>query len=122
MAEDVEVEWVFAKGRPGEPALDRSGYAEYLSKVFGRPDYVYERKSERVTLAKRKARATVTRSLREAVLVSGRLQVVDVDERLTIEPDGRRLVVRTVRKTAALAGRSAPAAGAVLPSRQGEAG
>ena len=73
------------------------------------PDYVYERKSERVSLPKRKARATVTRSLREAVLVNGRLQVADVDERLTIEPDGRRLVVRSVRKTAAARGsRAAP--------------
>ncbi len=119
LAEDVEVEWVFSKGQRGEPALDRGAYAEYLRKVFGRPDYVYERRSERVTLAKRKPRATVTRVLRETVLVGDRLQIADVDERLTIEPDGRRLVVRSVRKTAALGARSAPATGAVLPSRQG---
>jgi hypothetical protein len=120
LAEDVEVEWVFSKGQRGEPALDRGAYAEYLRKVFGHPDYVYERKSERVSLAKRKPRATVTRTLREAVLVNDRLQIADVSERLTIEPDGRRLVVRSVRKTAALGGRNAPAKGAVLPSRQGE--
>jgi hypothetical protein len=118
LAEDVEVQWVFAKGRAGEPVLDRGGYADYLREVFGRSDYVYERKSERVALAKRKARATVTRSLREAVLVNGRLRVADVDERLTIELDGRRLVVRSVRKTAALEGRNSPAAGGVLPARQ----
>jgi hypothetical protein len=118
LAEDAEVQWVFAKGQPGEPALDRGGYAQYLREVFGHPDYVYERKSERITLAKRKARATVTRSLREAVLVNGRLQVADVDERLTIETDGRRLVVRSVRKTAALEGRNKPSAGGVLPFRQ----
>jgi hypothetical protein len=117
LAEDAEVRWVFAKGRPGEPVLDRGGYANYLRDVFGRPDYVYQRKSERVTLAKRKARATVTRSLREAVLVNGRLQVAEVDERLTIEPDGRKLVVRLVKKTAALEGRNGPSAGGVLPFR-----
>lgn len=119
LAEDVEVVWVFAKGQPGEPTLDRGAYAEYLRKVFGHPDYVYERKSERITLAKRKPRATVTRTLRETVLLNDRLQVAEVDERLTIELDGRRLVVRSVRKTAALAGRNAPATGAVPPSRRG---
>jgi Domain of unknown function (DUF4124) len=117
LAEDVQVQWVFAKGRPGEPILDRGGYADYLRQVFARSDYVYERKSERVTLAKRKARATVTRSLREAVLVNGRLQVADVDERLTIEQDGRKLVVRSVKKTAALEARNSPSAGGV-PSLQ----
>ena len=107
LADDVQVQWVFAKGRPGEPALDRGAYADYLRQVFGRADYVYERKGERVSLAKRKARATVTRSLRETVLVKGRLQIADVDERLTIEPDGRKLVVRSVKKTAVLEGRPA---------------
>jgi hypothetical protein len=119
LAGDVEVQWVFTKGQPGEPALDRSAYADYLRQVFGRPDYVYERKSERMALAKRNARATVTRSLRESVLVKGRLQVADVDERLTIEPDGRKLVVRAVRKTAVLEGRSGAAASSGLPSRLG---
>jgi hypothetical protein len=118
LAEDVQVQWVFAKGQGGEPILDRGGYADYLREVFGRSAYVYERKSERIALAKRKPRATVTRSLRETVLVNGRLQVADVDERLTIEPDGRRLVVRSVKKTAALEGRNSPSAGGVLPSRQ----
>lgn len=117
LAEDVEVRWVFAKGRAGEPVLDRSAYADYLREVFASSDYVYQRKSERVTLAKRKARATVTRSLREAVLVNGRLQVADIDERLTIEPDGRKLVVRSVKKTAALESRSNSAAEAVPSSR-----
>jgi len=107
LADDAEVQWVFAKGRPGEPALDRRAYADYLREMFGRSDYVYERKSERVALAKRKPRATVTRSLRESVLVKGRLQVADVDERLTIEPDGRKLLVRSVRKTAVLEGGAA---------------
>ncbi len=119
LAEDVEVQWVFAKGQPGEPTLDRGGYAHYLREMFGRSDYVYERKSERIALAKRKPRATVTRRLRETVLVKGRLQVAEVDERLTIEPDGRRLVVRSVRKTAALSG---SAAGGMLPSRRGSEG
>ena len=91
----------------------RTTCATYLAGA----DYVYQRKSERVTLAKRKARATVTRSLREAVLVNGRLQVAEVDERLTIEPDGRKLVVRLVKKTAALEGRNGPSAGGVLPFR-----
>lgn len=118
LAADVEVKWVFSAGRANEPALDRDGYAQYLREVFSRPGYVYERRGERVTLAKRKPRATVTRSLREAVLLNGRLQVAEVDERLTIEPDGRRVVIRAVRKSAALAGTSAPASGAVLPSRQ----
>jgi hypothetical protein len=117
LAQDAKVRWVFAKGKPGKPLLDRSAYANYLREVFGRADYVYQRKSEQVTLAKRKARAIVTRSLREAVLVNGRLEVAEVDERLTIEPDGRKLVVRLVKKTAALEGRNSPLAAGVLPFR-----
>jgi len=117
LAEDAEVEWVFAKGSAGEPALDRRAYADYLRQMFGRSDYVYERKGERVSLAKRKARATVTRSLRESLLVKGRLQVADVDERLTIEPDGRKLVVRSVRKTAVF-----ERGAAVLEGQPGAAG
>jgi hypothetical protein len=115
LADDAQVQWVFAKGQPGESPLDRDGYAGYLREVFGRSGYVYERKSERVTLAKRKPRATVTRTLRESVLVNGRLQVAEVDERLTIEPDGRKLVVRSVRKTALVEGRSGATASSGSP-------
>lgn len=119
LAEDAQVQWVLAQGKAGDPALDRSGYADYLRVVFGRPDYIYERKSERVSLSKRKARATVTRSLREGVLVNGRLRVADVDERLTIEPDGRRLVVRSVKKTARIEAERGPAAGGGPPPVRG---
>jgi hypothetical protein len=99
LAKDAEVQWVFGKGKPRAPALDREAYGDYLRNVFEAPDYVYQRKSERLTLSKSKPRATVTRVLREAVLVDGRLQIADVDERLTIERDGRRLVLSSIRKT-----------------------
>jgi hypothetical protein len=115
LAEDAQVQWVLVQGKTGDPAVNRSGYADYLRVVFGRPDYIYERKSERVSLSKHKARATVTRSLREGVLVNGRLRVADVDERLTIEPDGRRLVVRSVKKTARIDAEEVPRRAADRP-------
>jgi hypothetical protein len=116
LAKDARVQWVLAKDKPRGPALDRAGYGDYLRDVFGRPDYVYQFKSERISLSKRKARATLTRTLREAVLVNGRLQVAEVSERLTIEPDGRRLVVRSLTKTARLAGEPSTAGGRERPS------
>jgi len=116
LAKDARVQWVYGKDRPRDPALDRSAYADYLRNVFGRPDYVYQFKRERISLSKRKPRATVTRTVLEAVMVKGRLQVVEVAERLVIEPDGRRLVVRSLTKTARLEGEQQPAAGGTRPS------
>ena len=99
LAEDAEVQWVFENGRPGAGALDRAAYGDYLRRLFKAPDYVYQRKSERLTLSKRKLRATVIRSLRESMVVEGQVQIADVNERVTIERDGRRLVLSSIRKT-----------------------
>lgn len=116
LAKDAKVQWVYGKDKARDPALDRSGYADYLRHVFGRPDYVYQVKSERISLSKRKPRATVTRTVLEAVMVNGRLQMAEVAERLVIEPDGRRLVVRSLTKTASLEGEQGPAAGGKRPA------
>jgi hypothetical protein len=99
LADDAKVRWTAADGKAGR-ALDRDAYAAYLREVFARSDYVYARKDARISLSKRAPKATVTRTLREGVIVDGRLKVMQVRERLTIEPDGRKLVIRSLRKSA----------------------
>ena len=99
LAENAKVQWVAADRKAG-PVLDRDAYAGYLREVFARQDYIYVRKDARISLSKRQPRATVTRTLREGVMVGGRLQVAEVKERLTIEPSGRKLVIRALRKSA----------------------
>lgn len=100
---DAQVQWQLPGQVPPQRAMDRAAYAEYLRQVFARADYVYQSESARVSLSKRKARATATRTLREAVLVNGRLQMAEVREKITLEPDGRKLMVRSLRREAQLA-------------------
>jgi hypothetical protein len=99
LADDAKVRWVAADRKAGR-ALDRDAYAAYLRRLFARPDYVYQRKDARIALSKRGPKATVTRTLREGVMLDGRLEVAEVRERLTIEPEGRKLVIRSLRKSA----------------------
>jgi len=104
LSADVQVHWQLPGQVPAKRAMDRDGYAEYLRQVFARSDYVYASETARVSFSKRKPRATATRTLREAVLVDGRLHVVQVREKVTVEGDGRELIVRALRKEAQLEG------------------
>jgi len=97
LAEDAVVE--VPADRTGTPSeLDRSGYERYLARVFGATDYAYRAAPARVSVAKRKPRASIVRTIQETVWINGRLAVIEVKERLTIEPQGRGLRIRALRK------------------------
>ena len=80
--------------------MDAKAFARYLTEAFARPGYVYQARPMRVSLSKSKPRATVTRAVRESVVVAGSVVVTDLHERLTVERDGRRLLIRKLRKAA----------------------
>lgn len=99
---------------PGDGAgarlqLDRSGYGTYLGRVFSTGAYVYRAAPARTSLSKSKAQASVTRTVRESTWVNGRLAVVEVKERLTVEPHGRGLRILALRKEVRSPGRAAAA-------------
>jgi hypothetical protein len=87
--------------------MDAKAFARYLTEAFARPGYVYRAQPPRISLSKGKPRATVTRAVRETVLVAGSVVVKDLQERLTVERDGRRLLIRKLRKAAPAVGGSA---------------
>jgi hypothetical protein len=97
LAEDAVVE--VPADRAGTPSeLDRSGYERYLAGVFDATDYVYRAAPARVSVAKAKPRASVVRTVQETAWINGRRAVIEVKERLTIEPQGRGLRIRALRK------------------------
>jgi hypothetical protein len=79
-------------------ALDKSGYADYLNRVFGASGYVYRAAPARTSVSKNKPRASVTRKTRETAWVNGRVAVVEMKERLTVESQGRGLRILALRK------------------------
>jgi hypothetical protein len=99
LAKDAVVEVHSGAGRAADP-MDTKAFARYLTAAFARPGYVYRAQPPRISLSKSKPRATVTRAVREAVLVAGSVVVTDLHERLTVERDGRRLLIRKLRKAA----------------------
>jgi hypothetical protein len=97
---------------PGDGAgvhrqLDKGGYATYLGRVFGTAGYVYRAAPSRTAVSKTKPQASVTRSVRESALVNGRVAVLEVKERLTVEPQGRGLRILALRKEIQPPGRAA---------------
>jgi hypothetical protein len=99
LAEDATVQ-IAGKGGAGvEPMLPKA-YARYLAEAFARAGYLYEPRAARISLSKSKPRATVTRVVREGALVGGRLVAVEMRERLTVQQDGRRLVIRKLHRKA----------------------
>jgi hypothetical protein len=90
----VEVNGAGAKLAP----MDRQTFSSYLTAAFARGDYVYRAKPARISISKSKPRATVSRPVREAVLVGNTIVVSELNERLTLERDGRRLLIRKLTK------------------------
>jgi hypothetical protein len=99
LAKNAVVEVDSGSGRKADP-MDPKAFARYLAAAFARPGYVYHAQPPRISLSKSKPRATVSRNVREAVLVAGALVVTELRERLTVERDGRRLLIRKLRKAA----------------------
>lgn len=97
LAKDAVVELRGAGAKAADP-MDAKAFARYLTEAFARPGYVYQARPMRVSLSKSKPRATVTRAVRESVVVAGSVVVTDLHERLTVERDGRRLLIRKLRK------------------------
>ena len=102
LAEDARVHWQVQGDASAKRAMDRADYADYLRQAFARENYSYQTEAARVSLSKREPRATATRTLRETVLVDGRLHTAQVREKITIETDGREIVVMTLRRDAKL--------------------
>jgi hypothetical protein len=85
--------------------MDRSGYGAYLGRAFSTGAYVYRAAPARTSVSKGKPQASVTRTIRESTWVDGRMAVVEVKERLTVEPQGRGLRILTLRKELQAPGR-----------------
>ncbi len=99
LAKDATVQIASKDGAGAEP-MPRKAYARYLAEAFARAGYLYEPRTARISLSKSKPRATVTRVVREGALVGGRLVAVEMRERLTVQQDGRRLVIRKLHRKA----------------------
>jgi hypothetical protein len=105
-AKDAVVEVDLGKGK----RLDRmpaDAFARHLTTVFSHPGYVYRPRPPRISLSSTKPRATATRPVREAVVSAGTAKETDFQERITIERDGRRLLISKLRKSAAAGTRPA---------------
>ena len=102
LAADARVHWQVQGDASAKRAMGRADYADYLRQAFALEDYSYQSESARVSLSKREPRATATRTLRETVLVDGRLHTAQVREKIIIEADGRAIVVTTLRREAKL--------------------
>jgi hypothetical protein len=102
LAPDAQVHWQVQGDASARRAMDRADYAEYLREAFAREGYAYRIEAARVSLSKREPRATATRTLRETVLVDGRLHTAQVREKIVVEADGRKLLVMTLRRDAKL--------------------
>ena len=105
-AKDARVELELATGKPVS-AMDAESYSRYLSAAFSQQGYAYRAHPPRISLSSGKPRATVSRLVREGVFVGGTVRQVDLQERITVERKGRRLVISKVRKTAPGAGQDA---------------
>jgi ketosteroid isomerase-like protein len=97
LAKDAVIE-VHGTGAGKPAAMDRAGFAAYLGTAFAKANYVYEVQSARISLSKDKPRATVTRTVREAVASGDRTVVTELRERLNVEHDGRRALIRKLHK------------------------
>ena len=95
LAKDAEVE-IAGDGRSMLP----KAYAHHLAAAFARPGYLYEPKTPRISLSKTKPRATVTRMVREGARVGGQPTAIELRERLTVEQEGRRLLIRKLHRRA----------------------
>jgi hypothetical protein len=78
--------------------MKKDAFARYLGGAFARPGYVYRPAPARISVSKSKPRATVTRAVHEALYVDGRLREIELRERLTVELDGRRVLISKWRK------------------------
>jgi len=105
LAKDAVVEVAGENGRGTEP-MQPKAYARHLADRFARPGYLYEPRTARISLSKSKPRATVTRVVREGALVGGSLVAVEMRERLTVQQDGRRLLIRKLHRKAGYGGTS----------------
>jgi hypothetical protein len=97
LARDAKVEIMPGPGKPIDP-MRADVFRNHLAKAFSHPAYVYRAQPARISLSKTKARATVTRSVRKSWPVDGLVRTVDFRERLTVERDGRRLVISRIRQ------------------------
>jgi ketosteroid isomerase-like protein len=105
LAEDAVVEVAGESGRRTE-AMPPKAYARHLADAFARPGYRYEPRAPRISLSKSKPRATVTRVVREGALVGDSVVAVEMRERLTVQQDGRRLLIRKLHRKAGDGGTS----------------
>ena len=100
LAKDAVVE--VQASTAGKPTvMVRKDFTAYLAAAFAHSSYVYEAQPARVSLSKREPSATVSRPTRESVLVGGTLVTTNLRERWTVERDGRRVLIRKLRKVAA---------------------
>lgn len=99
LAKDAVVEVAGESGRRTE-SMQPKAYARHLAGAFARPGYLYQPRTPRISLSKSKPRATVTRIVREGALVGGNLVAVEMRERLTVQQDGRRLLIRKLHRKA----------------------
>jgi ketosteroid isomerase-like protein len=105
LAKDAVVEVAGEGARRSEP-MQPKAYARHLADRFARPGYLYEPSTARISLSKSKPRATVTRVVREGALVGGSVVAVEMRERLTVQQDGRRLLIRKLHRKAGYGGTS----------------
>jgi hypothetical protein len=96
---DAVVEFDLGNGPPLD-RMQRHAYARHLATAFSHPGYVYRPEPPRISLSKSRPRATATRVVREAVVVAGGVKEMTIDERITVERDGRRVLISKLRKTA----------------------
>jgi hypothetical protein len=85
-------------GRMTDP-MRVDAFGRYLGGAFAKPGYVHHPAPARISISKGKPRATITRTVREAVYVEGGRKEVELRERLTVERDGQRLRISKLRKT-----------------------
>jgi len=102
LARDAQVHWQVQDGAAQKRVMDRAAYADYLRRAFALKDYSYKSESARVSISKREPRATATRTLREMVLIDGRLRMAQVREKVTLEADGGEIAVLALRREARL--------------------
>ena len=100
LAKDALVE-VQASTASKPAVMLRKDFAVYLAAAFARSGYTYEAEPARVSRSKKEPGATVSRPVRESVLVGGALVVTNMREQWTVERDGRRVLIRKLRKVAA---------------------
>ena len=103
-AKDAIVEVDLGNDQPAD-RMQRDAFAHYLATGFSHPSYVYRPRPPRISLSRSKPRATATRPIREAVVVAGGVKELDLDERITLERDGRRVLISKLSKMLPAAGK-----------------